>query len=97
MPRLILIPDDLEERTRDCCVGAAGLEETFGVLTAYRDLLDASHAAQLARADKHDADNRALGALLDPCSCGDITKPDVTHHYNSAGPCVPTPTDSIGW
>jgi len=57
MPRLILIPDDLEERTRDCCVGAAGLEETFGVLTAYRDLLDASRDTQAARADKHDADH----------------------------------------
>ena len=86
MPRLILIPDDLEERTRDCCVGAAGLEETFGVLTAYRDLLNASRDTQAARADKHDADLIKLGALIDPCTCGDHSAGNTYHRWNGQ-PC----------
>jgi hypothetical protein len=90
MPRLILVPDALEHQAREHV--ALGLGSVFkaqaalGILGQFIDLLDASRDRQDARAAKHDADNRALAALIDPCTCGDPDNNDYIHRY-SGQPC----------
>ena len=77
MPRNIIVPDELEARTREACAGYPDIGND--VLPEYLDLIDASHAAQRARAEQHAADNAALADLVDPCACGDHSKPGIWH------------------
>ena len=84
MPRLILVPDDLEAQARGCACEPPCDCRT--VVCKIVRLLDESRARQDARAAKHDADNRALAALIDPCTCGDPDNKRVFHRYNGS-PC----------
>ena len=50
MPRLILVTDDLEARTREAV--SSSPDYFPGIIKEYLDLLDASHASQRARAER---------------------------------------------
>ena len=88
MPRTITISDELEAEILRCCVVHRG-QFTYASPTLERIrtlILDArDHDDNAATQDA--ADNARLGALIDPCTCGDPLKRDIRHHYNGR-PCI---------